>query len=113
MTTQAEAAASGMYWFIPWTGGDIALFSALDGAERAAFEECQRHVHETGEAINGLEIVVFKGRDAESSVRIYARLQLGGFAWSPPEWPAGVITLSPEEAAHLIRRRIRSQRNQE
>lgn len=110
MTTQSEAAASGLYWFIEWEEPNITLFNTLAEAQRAAFEECLRvmDTHEKDGKPSGIEIVVFKGRDAESSVRIYAHSQQGGYAWSPPEYPAGVTTLSPEECAHLIQRRIRA-----
>lgn len=107
---QAEAAETGLYWFIEWEEPNITLFDTLAEAQRAAFEECLRvmDTQEKDGKPSGIEIVVFKGRDAESSVRIHARQHMGGFVWSPPEWPAGVTTLSPEECAHLIQRRIRA-----
>lgn len=97
--TQLEAVASGLFWYVAYNGA-VRTFELQASAEKDAFAEC-RFVLTMGPT--SCSISVFKGATP------VARVQLsngdGWYVWSPAHYDVEV-ELTPEECAHIIRRRM-------
>jgi len=105
---QQEAAASRDYWFTRWHTGEIVLTQHLEVAILQASSEARRVVfHGPEPKPTGFCIVIFKGKEAVAQVEMR---ELSGdrnpwVGWSPGNLHIDDIDITPEEYAHLIKRR--------
>jgi hypothetical protein len=107
--TQKEARDSGRFWYIKYHG-QIESSNAIQTARLIVFFECEAVIAgKSGEpAPTSCSISIFKADVLVSRISVSqpSLLEEPWHVWSPSD----EVTFSPEETAHILRRRVLSKK---